>query len=311
MPSYTTSPSIDNGQKQVFRNNFFELAQQKQSKLQSTGAIMFMPSDGKTVHLARMGGNAELVEVSSRNPDKQYGDYALDNRFMRKRRFTRTYQIDAKQDIKELLADPTSQLLQQLNYSRLRLMDRIAVEAAVGSVLTGAPDTSGSLVSASSDGVITVDGTSTGATYEKIQEITENFINNDIFELAQMGTTLCVSGMENTDLMGEVEFISNDYISPRPVETGYQRNAGMYKVALFAGSKTSGITVTNPILPEASTVRKNVVLAPEAIAMSMEIADIGVEKSGTKVNSFDITLDFWINAMRTEGPRVQILTTTY
>ena len=110
--------------------------------------------------------------------------------------------------------------------------------------------------------------------------------------------------------MSEEKFINNDYISSRPVEKGYVDKLGTFNVVLFAGSVNGGVQVTNPILPEGTTTRKCVVLAPKAIAMAMEIGDIGVEKSANKVNSFDITIDFWINAMRTEGVKVQIVTTT-
>ena len=110
--------------------------------------------------------------------------------------------------------------------------------------------------------------------------------------------------------MSEVEFINNDYISSRPVEKSVMDKAGAYRVELFAGSVLGGITVVNPILPEGATTRSCVVLAPESIAMAMELADLSVVKSTTKVNSWDITIDFWINAMRTEGVLVQIVTTT-
>jgi hypothetical protein len=44
--------------------------------------------------------------------------------------------------------------------------------------------------------------------------------------------------------------------------------------------------------------------------MAMELAAMTVEKSANKVNSWDLTIDFWINAMRLEGVKVQIVTTT-
>jgi hypothetical protein len=310
MPSPTYLPTLAQGANLLLQKTFFELAQQKQSKLQASGAIMFLPSDGKTNNLARMGGGYELVEVNTRNPDKQIADYAIDNRNFRKRRFTKTFQIDALYDINELIQDPTSSLLQQLDYARQRLMDRIAVQAAIGTVTVGAPDATGSSISAATDGVITVDASSTGLTYEKIQEITENFINNDVFDIAQRGTTLCIAGSENTDLMSEEEFINNDYMQSKPIEQSYRDKVGMYKIALFAGSKSGGITVTNPILTEGTTYRSCVVMAPDSVAMAMKLDVMNVKESPNKVNSWDLTIDFWINAMRTEGPRVQIVTTT-
>jgi hypothetical protein len=67
--------------------------------------------------------------------------------------------------------------------------------------------------------------------------ITQNFINNDVDYDIFSGSTICVTGSENSDLMSEDEFINNDYISSKPVETGVQTNLGIYKVCLFAGSE--------------------------------------------------------------------------
>lgn len=308
MTSFTTSPSIDQGARLNFQDSFYALAQQTKSKLVATKAINWLPSKGKTNNFARIG-RIELTEVNSRNPDKQYGDYALDNRQFSKRRFTKTIQIDNKYDVNELLKDPTSDILMQLNNAKERTIDRIAIAAAVGAVLTGGPDTAPVSVTAATDGVITIDGTG-GFTYEIVQQITENYINNDLQYDDFKGATLCVTGTENTDLMGEVEFINQDYIKSAVEQAGVIQQAGTYQVAMFAGSKTGGITVAQPVLPEGTTTRSCVALAPQSIAMAMELGDMGVEKSATKVNSTDITIDLWINAMRTEGVRVIIISTT-
>ncbi len=308
MSSLTISPSIDQGARQNFLDSFHHLAQQTKSKLISTNAIKFMPSKGKTINMARIG-RLELVEVATRNPDKQRGDYNLDNRRFSKRRFTRTITIDAKHDINELLKDPTSDILKQLKSASERVIDRIAIAAATGAVLTGASDEAATSTSAASDGVITISATS-GFVYATVKGITQNFINNDVDYDIFSGSTICVTGSENSDLMSEDEFINNDYISSKPVETGVQTNLGIYKVCLFAGSVNGGITVTYPVLPEGPSTRSCVALAPQSIAMSMELADLSVKSAPDKVNSYDITIDFWINAMRTEGVLVQIITTT-
>lgn len=308
MSSLAISPSIDQGALQNFQDSFFELAQQTNSKLVNSNVFVFMPSKGKTNNFARIG-RVELVEVNTRNPDKQFGDYALDNRQFTKRRFTKTIQIDAKYDINELLKDPTSDILKQLNNAKERVIDRIGIAAAVGPVLVGAPDAVPTSISAATDGVITVDA-SAGLTYAKVQEVTENFINNELDYAQFAGSVFAISGKENTQLMGEDKFINQFYITGRPVEKGVQDTVSAYRMVLFAGSKSGGITVTNPILPEGATLRSCVVLAPESVAIAMELAGLDVIKSTAKVNSYDITIDFWINAMRTEGVRVQIVSTT-
>lgn len=308
MTSATYSPSIDQGAKLQFQDTFYNLAQQTKSKLVSNKAIKMLSPTGKTNNMARIG-RLELAEVEGRNPDKQYVDYALDNRRFSKRRFTATVMIDEKTDINELLKDPTSDLMNQLLYAKERVIDRIAVASAVGSVLVGAPDAAASTISAATDGVITVDA-SAGLTYDKIQEITQNYINNDFQYMDFAGSTLCITGKENTALMGETKFINNDYISARPVEAGVQTKAGTYNVEMFAGSVSGGVTALNPILPEGTTYRSCVVLAPESIAMSMQIGRMEVERNPNKVNTWDLTVDLWINAMRTEGVKVQIVKTT-
>lgn len=306
--STTISPSIDQAALLNFQDSFYALAQQTKSKLVSTRAINFLPSKGKTNNMARIG-RIELDEVNSRNPDKQYGDYALDNRLFTKRRFTKTIQIDKKYDVNELLKDPTSDILTQLNNAKERTIDRIALAAAVGSVLTGGPDTAPATTTAAADGVITIDGTG-GFTFDVVQAITQTFINNELQYDDFKGCTLCVTGSENTDLMGEVEFINTQYITSHVEQAGIAQQVGTYNVALFAGSSTAGGTIVQPYLPEGATTRQCLALAPMAIAMAMEIGDMDVQRSATKVNSMDITIDLWINAMRAEGARVVIITTT-
>jgi len=308
MPSNAISPSIDQGAKLNFMSSYHELAQQTNSRLTATNAIKWAPSEGKTVNQARIG-RIELTEVNTRNPDKQYGDYALDNRQFTKRRFTKTIQIDAKFDINELLKDPTSDILRQLVNAKERVTDRVAIEAAVGPVLVGAPDAAPTSISAAADGVITIDGTA-GYVYATVQKITQGFINNDVPYSTFSGATITATGKENSSLMGEEKFINNFYITGRPVEKGIMEKAGAYRVELFAGSENGGIQVPSPILPEGSTTRSCPVLAPQSILMASEIGDMSVEKSATKVNSYDLTIDLWINAMRIEGVLVQIVTTT-
>ena len=308
MTSLTVSPSIDQGALLNFQDSFYALAQQTQSKLVASKAIRFAASKGKTTNQARIG-RLELIEVSTRNPDKQYSDYNLDNRQFTKRRFTLTVQIDAKNDINELIKDPTSDILAQLNNAKERVIDRIAISAATGAVLCGKPDAAPSSVSAATDGVLTIDGTS-GLVYTTIQTVTENYINNDVPYDMFSGAVLCVTGKENASLMGEVEFINNLYITGKPVEKGVMQQAGTYGIHLFAGSVNGGVQVANPILPEGSTTRSCVVLAPDSILMAMELAALSVDKSANKVNSWDLTIDFWINAMRLEGVKVQVITTT-
>ena len=292
-----------------FEKAFHVAAQQKQTLLSGSGVVKYLSPEGKTNNYASMEA-FELQEALGQNPNKIYGDYTTSNRQMSKRRFTKTIYIDDKDDVNELIADPTSYLVQGLVYAKNRVIDKIISDAAIGNVLIGAPNATPTSTSAASDGVKTVDATS-GLDYSSIQEITQNFINNNLTIDEIRGSVLAISGQENTALMGEEKFINNDYLNGSSVNAGVISNAGIYKTALFAGSVTGGATVTAPILDETGTTRSCLVLAPQSILVSMKLNDLRVEPSYTKVGSNEVTIDLWINAMRSEGKRVQILETTF
>lgn len=308
MTSTTYLPEIDQAALNTFNENFYLLQQQTKSKLISGGIAKFGSPEGKTSNMGRMG-RTELVEVFGRNPLKQFAEYNVDNRQYTKRRWTRSFILDAKTDVNELFKDPQSDLLTQLNYAKERVIDRMIIEAAIGNVTVGDPNGSTSIISAATDGVLTIDA-SAGLTYEKIQEITQNYNNNELDDDMIRGAIFAITGKENSALMGEEEFISNDYISGRPVENGFIDAAGVYRTARFAGSVNGGLTVANPVLPEASTTRSCVVMAPESVVLAMKVADLSVEKHPDYVNSKVVSIDFWIGAMRTEGAKIQKVTTT-
>jgi len=303
----TYSPSIDQGQRQLFQDNFISLCQQKQSKLEKAGVLVYLPSQGKTNNLGRMG-KIELVEVATRNPDKQYGDYDLDNRQLTKRRFTKTITLDKLYDINELIADPSGSIVEQLSNAVERLKDRIIASAAGGTVLVGAPDTAPSEISAATDGVVTVSATG-GISSTSIDSVVQTFINNDVPEDLYEGGVIAVTGKEHAQLMADDNFISNLYVDDKPENTGSLKMVQGFRVTKFAGTD-SNITVSNPVLTEASTVRTCLVLCKESVAISLELGDLDISKNPSKVNSTDITIDYWINAMRIEGERVIKVSTT-
>lgn len=304
--STTTNPSIDQVKLQTFENNFYKLKQQMKSYLMGTGVIKFVASKGKTHNMGRLG-RLELKEVSGRNPEWQPEDYATDNRQFTKRRFTLTILLDDLKDVNELIADPTSPLLEQMKYAQERVLDRVAVRSALGAVKVGDSEGNTSDLSAGADGVITVDATA-GITYAKIQEIKENYINSECYEDKVI---IGLTGKEHSQLMGIDEFINNDYIDSKPVNSGDMKTVNGFNIIKLAGSSTGGGTVPNPIIPEATTTRDCPVMLPESVVMASEIARMSVsENVPGYVNSTALTIDYWVGAMRSEGVKVQILQTT-
>ena len=66
-----------------------------------------------------------------------------------------------------------------------------------------------------------------------------------------------------------------------------------------------------PILPESeANVRSNVLMAPKSIAFAVEVGRLDCERSATHVNSWEVTIDMWVKAVRLQGSKVIILTST-
>lgn len=304
-----TNPSIEQGLRQTFENNFYELAQQTGSRLANSPAVRYITADGNKHNISRVD-KEELITANTRNPQKSFVDLGIDNRELVVKRYTRSFIVD-KKDAREMVADPNSAIYKQLMHACNRTQDRVIIAAASADVLVGTSDAAKTTLTAAQDGVITIDATTGGLTYAVVTEVMENYINAEVvFNLDTPNLTLCVSGSEHSDLMAEEKFINNDYISTRPLDGGTVKRANGMTVITFAGSK-GGTTVTNPVLEENIGVRTNVVLAPESIALAMRLKEFDFqEKEATYVNSSSVTVIFELEAIRYEGAKVQLISTT-
>ncbi len=303
-----TNANLDQAKLLLFEKNFYRVATQKDTKLLNTPAIKHMDIKGIS-NMSRMKGN-DLIEVTSegRNPDKKYADIDNDNRRSVARRFTRTYLVDSYDKAVQLITDPTSDLFENLKDAKNRMTDKCICDSAIASVTIGAPDVAGTVKTATEDGVETIDGTSKFDYATVISPAITTFTNNYID--CSAGVTLALSGVENQCLRDDDKYMNAFYSSQHTVDTGKITNASGFNVVTFAGSVNGGKTINNPVLPENTGTRSNLLLAPNAIAFAVEIGKLACEPSPTKVNSWEITIDMWVKAVRTEGTRVIILKST-
>lgn len=304
------APTTEQGLRQTFENNFYQLSQQTDSRLANSPAVNYITAEGNKHNISRVD-KTELVEANTRNPKKQYIDLSIDNRALVIKRYTRTFLVD-KKDAREMVADPKSAIYSQLMAACARTQDRVIAAAASSSVEVGSSDASKSTRTALQDGVITIDATTGGIVYTVLTTVMQNFINNNvIYNMHGSELTLAITGSEHSTLMAEDKFINNDYTQFRPVDAGVTKNANGMTVIAFAGSENGGITVANPILAEVSGVRTNLVLSPKSIALAMRLKEFDYqEKEAGYVNSSSITVVFEIEAIRYEGEKVQLISTT-
>ena len=303
-----TNANLDQSKLLLFEKNFYRVATQKDTKLLNTPAIKHMDIKGIS-NISRMKGN-DLIEVTSegRNPDKKYIDINNDNRRSVARRFTATYLVDSYDKAVQLITDPTSDLFENLKDAKNRKTDQCIADAAIAAVTVGAPDTAGTSLSAADDGVVTIAGTTNFNYSTVISPAITRFTNNYID--CSAGVTLAIGARENQYLRDDDKYMNAFYSNQHTVDRGQITNASGFNVVTFAGSVNGETAMANPVLPELAGTRSNLLLAPNAIAFAVELGKLSCEPSPTKVNSWEITIDMWIKAVRTEGARVIILTST-
>lgn len=302
-----TSPNLDHASLLLFEKNFERLAANKDTKLLNCPAIKHMDIKGIS-NISRIEGN-DLVNVTSqgRNPEKQYLEIRNDNRKSKAERFTGTYLVDSYDRAVKLITDPTSELFQNLKEAKNRLTDKCIIDAAVGSVVVGAPDSAGTTLTAQQDGVKTIAGTSafnyTNVISKAITTFRNQYVDTD-------GVTLAISATEEEALRNDDKYMNALYSNQHVVDRGTITNASGFNVVTFAGNVNGGSTVDLPILPENEGIRSNVLMAPKSIAFAVEIGRLDCERSHSHVNSWEVTIDLWFKAVRLQGSKIIILTST-
>lgn len=260
----------------------------------------------KTLNLADFAydgiEDVEAHEVVGRNAPTIFSDITHTRRKLKPRRFAIALPIDVKDLEAGALVDPQKDYAQACVNAIMRLKDRLVVQAAFADVRTG-PDFENTVTFAQ-DGGITVNATA-GLTYEKLLEIEQNFVDNEVGNDNDMRMALLISGREHTQLMGESELVSGDYTRQFAVEKGKLTTAMGFDLIKF------GANAKRPVLPVASTVRSNVALAEGAMVLGIaKDITIRVTERPDLNYTTQVYADVIMDALRTEGKLVQKVTTT-
>ncbi|MFW6311246.1 MAG: phage capsid protein [Nanoarchaeota archaeon] len=305
--------SIDQSLIQSWENNFYTLSQQKQSFFDQSKAIKRVSFNSLYHNVARMD-KTSLNRATGRNPDVQLDEAVMDNRRMKKYSFHKQFIFD-KKDIREAMADPTSEVYMQLMAAFNREKDKFIAETALGSVEVGDSNNGGtSTISAAADGVNTIDATS-GLDYPKVKRIITNFINRNVATGTMQNTdiTLAVAGTDWDQLLNEDKFINNNYSSYHPIDKGgYLPKLFGMDLITFAGNDTGVITDADITLKEDGSIRSCLALAPQSIYF--DVGNVGfryIPELESKVRSSGLYFYCEMAAMRSEGVKVQEIRTTF
>jgi hypothetical protein len=246
-------------------------------------------------------GSIEAQELNGRFNAVTFSDLKVTRRKIGRRRFSLTLPFD-EDDASKVLINQEAEFSRACAMAMARVYDRIGVEASLATVYTG--EDMDTAVAFATDGGATVTATA-GLTYEKLLEIVQNFINNDVGNDMMEDFIFCISGDEHTALMNEIELISGDYNRQGNVEKGQIQEAVGLKLIKFAAS------ATNPVLNVTGGVRSNIAMSTRGLCYAMpKQFEIKVQERTDLVQTKQVQVNWTLGAVRTEGVLVQKVTTT-
>ena len=227
--------------------------------------------------------------------------------------------VDKEWEITQAAVNDPMSAISKLLAGRVReTIYRTVLAAAAGSVLTGSPQTTGTSVSATADGVITIDGTA-GWTRALFQQIIEDLFAQK-YQLADIEKAYAfISPSMNTAYLNIESVINRLYSSFNKNAVLTQKILDTINVEVVAGS-SADVSWTAPdseILPTSgttTTIRSGVLLMPDAMAAVVEDMQLWVNDNPTTnggyVDNRIMVAEFRLGAMRKLGQRVMLLNET-
>jgi len=290
--------SIDNALTIEFSSMVHEAAQQQVSRYRPYVKVLQMSGD---VWAYDGLGSVEMRELTGRNPKVTFDDIDHLRRKISRKRFALVLPIDAS-DVRGSLLNPQNNYASAVSKAAMRQYDRVIQAAAFADVLTGRDF--GTTVTAANDGVLTVDATA-GLTYEKLLEIKQNFMDNDVG--GDQGERLVIghTGAEHTRLMRENELTSGDFSRNFVVDKGQITQALGMDLVSFAANAAS------PIIPVASSQRQLIAMSDRAIALGIsKEMTIKIQERNDFHETTQVVVEMEIGAVRTEGKLIQKVSVT-
>lgn len=246
-------------------------------------------------------GSIEAQELSGRFNKVTFNELKITRRKIGRRRFSLTIPID-EDDASKVLLDQEREYDKACAMAMARVHDRIGIEAALADVATG--EDFETTVTFTNDGGQTVDAAA-GLTYEKLLEIVQNFIDEDVGNDMLEDFLFCISGDEHTALMKETELTSGDFSRQFAVDKGKITQAVGMRLITFAAN------ATNPILSIVEGERRNIAMSSRGLCYAMpKQFEIKVQDRTDLVQTKQVQVNWTLGAVRTEGVLVQMVETT-
>jgi len=298
MATYFNQQSIGDVLITKFSDSIYERAQQIQARTRQCADIVQVQAEN--MYFPRIA-SFEASLLNTRFPEIQPADVLWDNRVMQTNRIGVAVFVD-QWDVERMLSDPQSELAKRAGEALEREFDRIYIGALNATVYTGR--TGATQVTAATDGVLTTDATA-GLTYEVLLQISANYQSNEVGIETMDEKFLLISEQEHQQLMKEGTLISGDFTRQYVVEDGYMIQAMDFKIIRF------GSNVTIPMMPVSGTTRTCFSVVKGGVKVGITDAwDVRQEDRNDRWKTKQILADGVIGAVRMEGVKVQLVTTT-
>ena len=294
-----------------FRDSYALAAFDGRSVLEQAGVCEMARGDHAIYNYEGLDTMSAPAEIQSKNAAANPAAISANNRMMVTKVFYKEVVVDDVADIREVIADPKSKLVQQfMNWFHL-INDQEGIAAAAGNVLIGRPGSAGTSTSAANDGVVTIDATS-GLTDSVVNKIVTKFINLEEYENT-IGAAFIITGTEQAQLLALTTEINKLYLTSdleRKNLVGHLRN--MINVFTVPGSDAeTTVASARRRIAEANGVRLCPVLAKGALYSKFGIDKVVYNKDNPNyANSDTLKVIFRVGHMRTKGSKVLLVKTT-
>lgn len=278
-------------------------AQQKQSFMR--GRVIIKPVTGKKFDYQNLASAGKAKKQQARHEQVSASSPQHSRRGAQISTYYDAWLFDRSDDLQSLI-ELGNPYVEAMAAMMAREFDRVAVDAALGTVLTGENLTTETTFAGESGLSVTA---GSGLNYDKCREVLQQFYSKGVGLGADEKITLYISDVEHSSLLNEIEVISMDYRNgvEAAVNNGRVTNILGMDVVVFPSNPTGD----DPILSVSGNDRSCFAAVNTGICVGINSdIEIRVEDRPDLVDSKQVKPIFRLGALRTEPTKVCKVTVT-
>lgn len=274
-----------------FDDTFRLLDQQLSSKLRIAAEVK--PVKGELVTFERIASGGGLTPTTNYFTEHSLTDFTHSRRVAFMQAYHKAYGL-SDEDLAQMVADPTSQYMQNMVAEYNREIDSILITAALGSANAGA--SGGTSVAFDSANQIAAGGT--GLTLAKVRQGMRILLSNNV-DIMRQKVYLFTNGYGIEDMLAETGVTSIDFVDVKPNQSGvFPTPFGFEMVHVEALTNFTGASAS-------SSSRPAILMVEGAVGLGTAIdLDLSVDRRPDMLNINQMLLKTMVGAVRIHDARV-------